>query len=164
MDKRVCMYCGEVLAANAVSCARCVRPPAPPARSPDAEHVRMLAIFHFVLAGMKALFACFPLIHLAIGIFMVAAPQSMRDSHGGPPPAAIGWFFIAFASVFILVGWTLAILTALAGRSLLKHRRYTFCFVIACLECVFMPFGTVLGVFTLVVLSRPGVKALFDRI
>jgi len=35
--------------------------------------------------------------------------------------------------------------------------------VIAGIECLFMPFGTVLGVFTLVVLVRPSVKELFLR-
>jgi hypothetical protein len=34
-------------------------------------------------------------------------------------------------------------------------------FVIACIECLFMPFGTILGVFTLIVLSRESVKKLF---
>jgi hypothetical protein len=28
--------------------------------------------------------------------------------------------------------------------------------------CIFMPFGTVLGVFTLIVLLRPSVKPLFE--
>jgi hypothetical protein len=28
--------------------------------------------------------------------------------------------------------------------------------------CLFMPFGTVLGIFTIIVLVRPQVKALFD--
>jgi hypothetical protein len=36
------------------------------------------------------------------------------------------------------------------------------CFVVAAIECIFMPFGTVLGVFTIIVLSRPSVKALFQ--
>jgi hypothetical protein len=31
----------------------------------------------------------------------------------------------------------------------------------ACIECLFIPFGTILGVFTVVVLSRESVKALF---
>ena len=29
--------------------------------------------------------------------------------------------------------------------------------------CLFMPFGTVLGVFTIIVLMRPSVKPLFDQ-
>jgi hypothetical protein len=38
---------------------------------------------------------------------------------------------------------------------------YIFCLVIAAVECIFMPFGTVLGVFTIIVLQRPTVKAMF---
>jgi hypothetical protein len=51
----------------------------------------------------------------------------------------------------------------LAGRNLAQQRRYTFCLVIAGLLCIFIPFGTVLGVFTIVVLVRPSVKALFEQ-
>jgi hypothetical protein len=36
--------------------------------------------------------------------------------------------------------------------------------VIAALLCMFMPFGTVLGVFTIIVLVRDSVKALFNGI
>jgi len=38
-----------------------------------------------------------------------------------------------------------------------------FCFVVACIECLFMPFGTVLGAFTIIVLMRPSVKNLFAQ-
>ena len=38
----------------------------------------------------------------------------------------------------------------------------TFVFVVACCECLFMPFGTLLGVFTIVLLSREPVKSAFD--
>ena len=36
-----------------------------------------------------------------------------------------------------------------------------YCLVVAAVECIFMPFGTVLGVFTIIVLMRPGVKERF---
>jgi hypothetical protein len=32
---------------------------------------------------------------------------------------------------------------------------------VACVSCVFMPIGTILGVFTILVLSRPSVKSAF---
>ncbi len=38
-----------------------------------------------------------------------------------------------------------------------------FCLVMACVACLFMPFGTVLGVFTIIVLARPSVQTLFSR-
>jgi membrane protein YqaA with SNARE-associated domain len=49
----------------------------------------------------------------------------------------------------------------IAGRLLAKHRHYWFAFAIACVECLFIPFGTILGVFTIIVLSRESMKALF---
>ena len=107
-----------------------------------------------------ALFACIPIIHLVIGLFIIFGANPHR--HGGtPPPAFVGIFFVLIAAVFIILGWTLAVLTLCAGRSLSQRRRYTFCFVIACILCAFAPFGTVLGVFTIIVLMRPSVKKLF---
>ena len=38
----------------------------------DAEHLRILSIFHYVVAGLLALFSMFPIVHLAIGIASVA--------------------------------------------------------------------------------------------
>ncbi len=38
----------------------------------------------------------------------------------------------------------------------------TFVIVIAALSCAFFPFGTVLGVFTIIILSKPEVKSLFQ--
>ena len=61
----------------------------------------------------------------------------------------------------ILGGLAMATCVAIAGRRLAGHRSYTFCLVIAGIECAFSPFGTVLGVFTIVVLIRPSVKERF---
>jgi hypothetical protein len=55
----------------------------------------------------------------------------------------------------------MAICILIAGRSLGLRKRYSFALVIACIECLFVPFGTILGVFTIVALSRESVKALF---
>jgi len=38
---------------------------------------------------------------------------------------------------------------------------YWFSFVVACVECLFIPFGVVLGAFTIIVLSRRSVKELY---
>lgn len=122
----------------------------------DREHLRLLSIFHYVVAGVLALFACVPIIHLGVGFFLIFAPPQ-----GEAAPRALGVFFVVLASILILSGWTLAACLAFAGRCLAAHRRYTFCMVVAAIACVFMPLGTVLGVFTILVLMRPGVKEAF---
>lgn len=125
----------------------------------DEDHLRLISIFHYVVAGLAGLFAMFPIIHLVIGLVIILAPQKFAGK-GGPPPF-LGWFFVLFAAAFITLGWVFAGCVFTAGRFLAKRKHYMFCFVMACVECVFMPFGTVLGVFTIIVLMRETVKQLF---
>lgn len=127
----------------------------------DAEQLRLIGIFHFVCAGLAALAACIPIIHFTAGLMMVFGPEIFGNSNN-PPPPFLGWLFMGFAAVFILLGWTFAALLAWAGRCVQQRKHYTFCFVMAAVACLFTPFGTALGVFTLIVLSRPTVKALFN--
>lgn len=128
--------------------------------STDAQHLKLLSIFHYVVAGLTALCACIPMIHLAVGLFMVLGPRHFGPP-GNEPPMFVGLFFIIIASVLILGGWALATLIFLTGRFIARRKYYMFCFVVACVECVFMPFGTVLGAFTIIVLTRQSVKDQF---
>jgi len=73
-----------------------------------------------------------------------------------------GWIFIPLGALFFLAGLAMAICILLAGRSLSGRKRSWFAFVVSCTECLFFPFGTILGVFTSIVLSRDSVKALFS--
>jgi hypothetical protein len=125
----------------------------------DLEHIKLLAIFHYVVGGLFGLAGCVPIIHLTVGVLMVTESPKMT---GGPPVAAFGVFFIAIATFFILLFWSVAVCTILAGRYLHAQQHYLFCMVMAAILCAFMPFGTVLGVFTLIVLLRPSVKSLFQ--
>jgi len=127
----------------------------------DEQHLRLLSIFHYVVGGMNALAACIPFIHLALGIALVSGAFPVQSGQQGPPPF-LGWIFIGIAAVLILGGWTLAVAIFLAGRFLTRRRHYMYCFVVAAVECLFMPVGTLLGVFTIIVLVRPSVKALFQ--
>ena len=136
-------------------------PPPHPQALEDAEHLKLLSIFHYVMAGMTALAGCIPILHVAIGIMMVSGglPGSPASS---PPPAAFGWLFIGMGGLFILLAWTMAVLQFLTARWIAARRRRMFCFVMACIECAAVPVGTALGVFTILVLQRPSVRALFD--
>ena len=128
--------------------------------SQDIEQLRLLSIFHYVVAGILALFSMFPLLHIAMGIAMVTGAFDDVEN-ANPPPEFFAWIFILVPAVFILCGLAMATCVAIAGRRLGHNRSYTYCLVIAGIECMFIPFGTILGVFTLIVLSRPTVKDLF---
>lgn len=125
----------------------------------DDEQLKLLSIFHYVVAGLAGLFSLFPLFHLFFGIVMVRGGfDNPKDTF---PVELMGWFFIIFSVCFICAGQAFAWCLFVAGRNLAARRRYTFCLVMAALACIFMPFGTVLGVFTIIVLTKEQVKARF---
>jgi len=128
----------------------------------DKEHLQLLAVFHYVVAGLATLFCFFPLLYSILGGFLLYAANHPGPSNQEPPPAVLGWVFIVLGTLFFLAGVAMAICILIAGRSLALCKRYSFALVMACIECLFIPFGTILGVFTIVVLSRESVRALFS--
>lgn len=126
----------------------------------DEEHLHLLSVFHYVLAGLCALFALFPLAYVIFGMAMMGGGL-FPEKPGELPAAFAGCFVAGFGAVFLLFLTVYAVALGLAGRYLKERRRHTFCVVVAAISCAFQPIGTVLGVFTLVVLFRPAVKAMF---
>ncbi len=125
----------------------------------DDEHLRLLSIFHYVLGGLSAVFSCFALFYVGLGLVFLFVPATGKS--GEAPPAFVGWFVIAIGAVLLLAGWAFAAGLLYAGRCLAHRVHHTYCLVMAALACMVMPLGTVLGVFTLIVLLRPSVRALF---
>lgn len=142
-----------------------MQPPEPPGYSQamqDAEHLKLLSIFHYVLAAFGALIGCFPIIHIVLGAAMVSG-AFLPGASSSHPPGSAGWLFILMGGMMCLLSWGWAVCLFMAGRKLAARRSWTFCFVIACISCAGFPLGTILGVFTIMVLSRPPVKLLFGR-
>lgn len=137
-------------------------PPAPdPTTAQDIAHLDLLGVFHYVVAGITALFSMFPVLHLIMGIAMINGTFDAPHRPGDPEAALVGWFFVGIAGLMILCGLAFSALLARAGHCLRQRRNHTYCLVMAAVSCAFFPFGTVLGVFTVIVLSRVSVKPLF---
>jgi hypothetical protein len=132
-------------------------------RAVDEDHLNLLSIFHFVGAGFAVLGMLFLMAHFAMMHFIFTNAALWQDQKQGPPPAAFFGFFIFF---YLLIGlWLMvsAILNVLSGIFLRARRYRTFSFVVAGINCVHVPFGTILGIFTIVVLARTSVSELYAR-
>jgi hypothetical protein len=123
-------------------------------RKDEEYYLKLLSVFHYIVGGIAGLVACIPLVHLSIGI-------AMRVGAIDGAPRFVGLMLVVMAMVAMTMGWTLAICIIIAGRKLARRQHHTFCLVVAAISCIFMPFGTVLGVFTIIMLVRPSVKELF---
>ena len=87
--------------------------------SQDREHLQLLAIFHYVVAGLAALFSFFPLLYTTVGaIFIFAARHGTAKPGEDLPPEFLGWIFAVLGSVLFLIGIAMAICILIAGRSL----------------------------------------------
>lgn len=148
------------------------RPPAvPPSLSPeilqnqqarDVEHVKLLAVFHFVFAGLALLGMGFLGLHYFMMHAIFSNPEMWRGQRGGPPPQvfldAFVWFYV-FGGAVLLLG---LILNVMSGIFLLRRKHRLFSLIIAGLNCLQIPFGTALGVFTFIVLCRDSVRELYS--
>ncbi len=151
------------------------RPPRPPAptlppeaqaeteRRRNLEHLSVLSIFHFVFAGLALVGVGFLCVHYAIMHSFMTNPEMWKSQKGpGPPPKEFFdmfvWFYV-FMGALLLLG---LVLNVLSGLFLRQRRHRIFSLVIAGLNCLQIPFGTALGVFTILVLSRPSVCQLYS--
>lgn len=118
-------------------------------------------MFYYIRGGICAVFSCFFVIYIVVGLAATAGLAFAHDKNA--PPPAFGLIFVFFGSFAVLCGWTWAGLQLYTGRCLAKRKNRMFCMVIAALSCLLIPYGTLLGVFTLIVLQRSSVEQLFEQ-
>ena len=125
----------------------------------DEEHLRLLSILYYVWGGMAAFGSCIVALYALIAGGVLTA---VAHKPNGPPVWAGLIVFVVMGLVFLFVA-TIAGLSIWTGRNLAQRKRYTSCFVVACISCLSVPLGTALGIFTIIVLQRPSVKQLFGQ-
>lgn len=123
----------------------------------DAEHLKLLSIFHYVSAGLSLAGLGFMFLHFLFFKSMMSDPGMWSGAKGGAPPQAFFTFMkftYGFMGVFF-IGYAVA--NFLSAKYLVQRRRRMFSYVVAALNCLHVPIGTTLGVSTIIVLSRDSV-------
>ena len=132
----------------------------------DEGHLDNLAIGHYVVGAIMVAFSCLPLLHLGMGVAMMAGAfpvEAEIESDIEMLPGFFAWMFIGMGALFFLLGQAVSIGVIISGRFLKQRKNYMYSFVLGCLMCFFVPVGTILGVFTIIILSRESVKQLYGR-
>jgi hypothetical protein len=140
-------------------------------RVADEEHLRLLALFHYISGGMTVAFSA--MFGLMIGMMSLAfsfipphagRPCANEDPCAGaqlapePFPQAFFFWFFGVALVLTLI---LGVLEIISGRCISKRRRRVFSIVVSIPRILSFPYGTLLSIFTLLVLERRTVKELY---
>lgn len=150
------------------------------------ERLRLLAWGFYIRGGMGLFFSMLFLLYaLIFGAFSFMpesafdSPQTTHSQNGTttlqPPPDASGktpnksdapplivFRIIAGVMLFVtMIAWTLCGLTAYAGRCIQKRKYRIFINVMAAFNTILIPYGTLLGVATFLVINTEESKAQF---
>ncbi len=132
----------------------------------DQQHLKLLSTFYYVLAGFQGFITLICilalLVILGIGLLGAAASGSKHGASGAAGVFAFISMFACFIVPALIFAAAITYVYYLAGKNFARQKSYVFCFIIACFTCMSFPLGTALGVFSLVVLLRPSVKAMFE--
>jgi hypothetical protein len=150
------------------------------------ERLNFLAIGFYVRGGIMLVFSCFFLIYVAVLMSFSFIPESAWNQQpktkaspnavtlatptpspypgsSGPPPVI---FFRIMAGVmggFVLLGWTVGALTLYAGRCIQKRKRKVLIYIMAAANCLFIPYGILLGIFTFMIIGSPAAMEEFKQ-
>ncbi len=132
----------------------------------DISDLRLLSWFHYGFGALTALTAtiCIPLIWIGY-LWMYGSDDAVAPAQAPWAPTddreLMGAILIATgggtASLCLIHGAVLAYI----GRCLALRRRRKLCMIFSIFNLIDLPLGTILSVFTILVLRRPTIQAAF---
>jgi len=124
---------------------------------PDKSILSTVGILYVAFGGLGCFFSLFPLLH--IFMFGYMTPSVSAHSEQIPPFFAI--LFIGFSAIMIFIGELISILMIFAGLKMRSFKSYKFVLFVSVVSLFFFPFGTVLGILSIIFLQKPANKELF---
>jgi hypothetical protein len=167
-----CSGCGQQLMPGYAFCPQCGRPVAPVMPPVPgyafllenyASRVRLLAIVWLVYAGISLLLGFAGITFLKFFFFGGLGPWIHPWMHGSMPPAWVFPAIVHFAWILLALR---VVLAAVAGWGLLERAPWGR--IVAIIAAIFsilkFPFGTALGIWTLVVLLGDRNTAMYEQL
>jgi hypothetical protein len=149
------------------------------------DRLRLLSLGYYISGAIGAAFVSFLLIYFFLFLGFSFIPESQWNAGTRPPaaaqqasptalpsvspsantnqgpPAIMFRIVAAVIGVISIVGWTLGALTAYAGHCIKKRKHKIFIYIMAAVNCIWIPYGTLLGIATIILFQWPEVQAQF---
>jgi hypothetical protein len=123
----------------------------------DRKYLKLLSIFHYLLGGLNLVISIGYVVYMVwFWNFLSTTRETDLTTSQAPYNSILTiWFF------WPLIIFTYSICLIVSGRLLTNREGYWFSFVVACIECLVFPLGTILGIITLIILLRDSVRTLY---
>jgi hypothetical protein len=123
----------------------------------EVQNLNRLSVFHYIVGIIHIAVCSFILLP-----FILLAPVGWSIwRHLSPEKGPHTYDMlvgVAFSGVLVLLAWIPGILTIYSGTCIKRRKRRFVSLVTGVLNCVLFPFGTALGLATLILLGRPSAK------
>lgn len=126
----------------------------------ENNNLNTFRILYLVKGILTLIFSLFFAAYAMFGYFF---EDLMDQASNDDVPFNPGIIFLTIGVVGFVLAWILGIVTIMAAKHLKNRTGYTFIFVVAILNCLTGVLGILLGVFSILELNKPEVKALFDK-
>jgi len=123
----------------------------------QTNNLNTFRVLYIVKGILTLLASLFFIGYSFIGVFI----DNLKDTQDLEFNPSIIFFVIGIVGFVITI--VFGILTLMAAKYINERRKFNFIFVVAILNCLTGILGILLGVFTLVELNKPHIKALFDN-
>lgn len=132
----------------------------------DAKSLRRLALAHYAVGVLTLLMALPLILGLCRGtdwLGQAGLPRQFLEqmSELDVPPELIKQMVNFLVVSMVLMILLHGAIVAWVGWCIAKSRRYWVVFIFSLMDCTYFPFGTVIGIWAVVVLCRPSVKLRF---
>lgn len=124
------------------------------------KNLRAIEVFHYVYGALTCFGGIFLLALVALGGFL--SSEWLADQSHEPPPAWLGSLISGIGVFLFVLVEAIGILNIYSGRCIARRRHRTFSMVVSAFDCLSIPFGLILGVFTLVALSDAEVRREYE--
>jgi len=127
----------------------------------DEEHLKLLVIFHRIYGILVIAFSLLGFLYFLLFNFLLSFSKNYsrftNEINFQALPQEFLNLFLIIIVVVIIISLTIGVCNLLSAQYIKKRKLRIFSIVIACIDCLSFPLGTILGVMTLVVLSRNSV-------
>jgi hypothetical protein len=132
----------------------------------DEEHLRLLSLFHYIAGGITLFISLIILFEFILLLIFWESLMQGYNQHRFTGNHELDTTFLAIffylMLIIMLIVITFGILEILSARFIKLRKHRIFSFIIAILNLLSIPYGTILGIMTIIVLSRNSVKEIYN--
>jgi hypothetical protein len=125
-----------------------------------SKNLRAIEVFHYVYGALTCFCGLFVLLVVALG-GLLSSDWMMENASEAPPPWLGSLLSGIGMGVFLFVE-AVGVLNIYSGRCIARRKHRTLSMVVAAFDCLSIPLGLILGIFTLVALSDDEVRREYE--